>query len=287
MARMSGTVYTVTAPDGQVHTRTSERTYTHAVLVMVPAGHELTHEGSTFPLEELQARRRWAASLEPSTADKWVLVTWCGRLDLATKAARKHEARTMQARLHRGAVQLPGAVHKVVEVEVKRASKPVTDAGRLRARKGQLTRARNNHQRELRRQRTMAALQQRTAWAESEAKRLAKHDSEPCTTYWGCKPDGLEVRVFMARDLEEIPEVVGAFQEGAFGVPGFHQAECSKCNSTVQASDLRGANIRRDGTRILFMEHCGVVHQVLVPEQHQDQGSTHGRLIHSRACKGC
>jgi hypothetical protein len=60
---MSKHTYTVTAPDGSVHKRTTHRTYTHAVLVDVSAD-------------------------LPAGMHGWGVWGWAGRLGLAHKTAK-------------------------------------------------------------------------------------------------------------------------------------------------------------------------------------------------------
>ncbi|MFV8051552.1 MULTISPECIES: hypothetical protein [Mycobacteriaceae] len=67
MTMAKGTTYVATAPDGSTHTRTSARTYTHAVLVF---------------------GRNWYAE-EHNLPASWGLVSFNSREDLAVKEAAK------------------------------------------------------------------------------------------------------------------------------------------------------------------------------------------------------
>jgi len=75
MTMAQKTTYVATAPDGSTHTRTSARTYTHAVLVF---------------------GRNWYA-VEHDLPASWGLISFNSREDLAVKEAAKWFGRYEQA----------------------------------------------------------------------------------------------------------------------------------------------------------------------------------------------
>ena len=95
MARKGHIQYVVTDPDGGEHTRTSARTYTHAVLVHFL---HVDNDADYIQASIDRLRPHWTAEeigrleqkRDAATGERtWAVFGWCGRPDLALKEAAK------------------------------------------------------------------------------------------------------------------------------------------------------------------------------------------------------
>lgn len=110
---MSKTTYIATAADGTEHTRTTDRVYTHAVLIYRmhysndPAyWSELIATMETWNQPERLAETK-AEAAKATGEPEWMLSGFCGRYDLAVKLAEKKRQ------------QYPTATVEIVEAVAK------------------------------------------------------------------------------------------------------------------------------------------------------------------------
>lgn len=100
-AKSKGTLYTVELPNGQVSTRTSKRTYTHAVVVHHNPAAVLASHAEIAEICANSENREWAETRVIENDEQrdqqlgdyaWGALSFQGRRDLAEKAAK--DART-------------------------------------------------------------------------------------------------------------------------------------------------------------------------------------------------
>jgi len=85
------TTYTVTLPTGATATRKSARTYTHAVITGTPVAY---YEAGMAAANGSGAAAWYQSQIDLAVNGYvWGVVSWCGRHDLAEKAARTAHGR--------------------------------------------------------------------------------------------------------------------------------------------------------------------------------------------------
>lgn len=107
---MSKIKLTATLPNGEIATRTTARTYTHLVAVLVTKEEQIRDAENSIAwyqerlakaVEEgdVEAQARWSKDIAGKEAkianasEHWFAITWCGRPDLAVKAMHQHAKR--------------------------------------------------------------------------------------------------------------------------------------------------------------------------------------------------